>query len=160
MIYTHDLLIPKQTAKETPVLEALRVTKGFVYRVEFEFPAGCAGLVHVVVLKGGFQLWPSTLGRSFHTDNYTIAFEDSYLIEWEPFVFSLYGWNEDDTYPHTIGVRIGVVSSNMFIARFLPTAAYQEYQNLVVAQRMEEERQKQALIETPFPWLEPARRKA
>jgi len=153
MIYTIDFTIPSNTPKSNPAHSVLEVTNGLVYRVEFQFPAGCAGLAGIVVLDGGYQVWPSTLGNWFATDNFTIAFDDMYLKYISPYQFDFYGYNLDDTYDHTIYCRIGMADKEIFQARYLPTVAYEMMQKELAKVQEEEEAKRQELIKTPFPWL-------
>lgn len=154
MIYSHKITIAASKPASDPQHDVLKVTKGFVYKVEVHFPPGCAGLAHIAIFDGGFQCWPSTTGDSFNTDGYCISFDDSYLKLVAPYQFDIYGYNEDDTWPHTIQVRIGMVSSDLFIARFLPTVAYEELLNLIRAEEKAQEERRAEVLETPFPWVE------
>jgi len=153
MIYTKDFTIPKNTPESSPHHETLIVTKGLVYKVEFQFPAGCAGLVGLVVSDGGFQLWPSSLGEWFITDAFTIAFEDMYLKNTAPFQFDFWGFNLDETYDHTIYCRIGQADKEIFIARYLPNVAYEMVQKELAKTGDEQEAAKQELLANPFPWI-------
>lgn len=153
MIYVNNITIPANTVASSPTLERLKVITGLVYKVEFMFPPGCSGLAHVVVNDGGYQVWPSTPDTDFACDDYTIEFEDTYLKTVAPLEFQIYGYNEDETYAHTIQVRIGMVDQDIFIARFLPTYGYGELMQLMTKlEKQEEERRQQALKE-PFSWL-------
>ena len=121
MIYTANITTVKNTAKTALKKTIIRVTRGLVYKVEFYFPAGSAGLMGLAVFDGSFQVWPSSVGEFFLGDDLTIPFDDLYLKESAPFEFQCYTYNEDDTYDHLVIARIGLVSSEVFMARFLPT---------------------------------------
>ena len=153
MIYTKDFTIPKNTLPASPAHESLIVTKGLVYKVEFQFPAGCAGLVGLVVSDGSFQLWPSSLGEWFITDGFTIAFDDMYMKNNPPFQFDFWGYNLDETYAHTVYGRIGIADKEIFQARYLPNVAYDMMQRELNQVAAEQEAERQAIIETPFPWI-------
>jgi len=153
MIYTIDFTIPKKTPVSSPHHDRLIVTKGLVYRVEFQFPAGCAGLAGILVSDGGFQVWPSTLGEWFASDNFTIAFDDMYLKSSEPFQFDFWGYNLDDTYDHTVYGRIGLADREIFQARYLPNVAYELMQRELEKASEAQEVERQAVLETPFPWI-------
>uniref|UniRef100_A0A6H1ZPA0 Uncharacterized protein n=1 Tax=viral metagenome TaxID=1070528 RepID=A0A6H1ZPA0_9ZZZZ len=134
------------------------VTRGLVYRVEFQFPAGCAGLAGVIVTDGGFQVWPSTLGKWFATDNFTIGFDDMYLKGSDPFQFDFWGYNLDDTYDHTIYSRIGLADREIFQARYLPNVAYDMMQEELKIVQETQEAARTAILETPFPWIKGTRK--
>jgi len=153
MIFSLDFTLPITATKAAPQHAVLVVTKGLVYRVEFQFPAGCAGLAHMAVFDGSFQVWPSTLGEFFHTDNFTIAFDEMYLKSAAPYQFDFYGYNLDETYPHTIYCRIGLADKDIFMARYLPSVAYELMQKELAKVAAEQEAKKAAVLASPFPWL-------
>ncbi|KKM23094.1 hypothetical protein LCGC14_1618660 [marine sediment metagenome] len=130
MIYTANITTVANTAKTALKKTIIRVTKGLVYKVEFYFPAGSAGLMGLAVFDGLFQVWPSSVGEFFLGDDLTIAFDDLYLKESGPFEFQCYTYNTDDTYNHLVIPRIGLVSSEVFMARFMPTRDRQYFKRL------------------------------
>lgn len=149
MIYTKTV----KTESGKSEHQILNVTKGLIYRVEVDFPAGCAGLLKVHINDGGHQLYPSTPGETFHTDDKVIAFKDTYLKFSKPFQFDIYTTNDDDEYPHTIQVRMGMVSEAIFMARFLPTYTYKYFREMLKEMRIEQEEKLAAIREHPFEWL-------
>lgn len=157
MIYSANITTPKNTAVTSLKRTRISVTKGLVYKVEFYFPSGSAGLMGVAVFDGLYQVWPSNVGEFFASDNETISFDDMYLKEAAPFELQCYTYNTDDTYDHVVGVRIGLVSAEVFMARFLPTKGYDYLVELTA--KMEAEKaelaamQKELIAETPFEWL-------
>jgi len=157
MIYTANITTPANTAATSLKHTVLHVTKGLVYKVEFYFPSGSAGLMGVAVFDGGFQLWPSTVGEFFCSDDETIDFDDMYLKEAAPYQLDLYSYNDDDTYDHVVAVRVGLVSREVFLARFLPTKGYDYLAELVAKLAAEQAAlavaQAEQLAETPYQWL-------
>ena len=157
MIYIANITTPKNTAQTALKKTTISVTKGLVYKVEFYFPSGSAGLMGVAVFDGLFQVWPSSIGEFFVSDNETIRFDDLYLKEAAPYELQVYTYNTDDTYNHIAGVRIGLVSNEVFLARFLPYKSYDYFVQLLEqmsAEKAEQARQQKDLIEeTPFEWL-------
>lgn len=135
----------------------MNVTKGLVYKLEVFFPPGSAGLLHCFIEDGGFQCWPSNPGQTFSGANILISFDDIYIKAAEPFLFNILTYNLDDTFDHVVHVRIGLVSADIFIARFLPTVAYdiihKRLTELERIQREEQERLLKESIDRPFSWL-------
>jgi len=150
MIYTSNIIIPANTVAEQPICERLIITSGLIYKVELQFPPGCLGLAHVYIKDGGYQVWPSTPSTDFACDDYTINFEDTFMKQTEPFELQIYGYNEDETYEHTIQVRIGQVSEDIFIARYLPTVQYDYMLATFEKQKEAEEQLKQQILANPF----------
>lgn len=121
MIYTANITTAKNTAKTSLKKTKMRVTKGLVYKVEFYFPTGSAGLMGVAVFDGLYQVWPSTVGEFFIGEDQIISFDDMYMKERAPFELQCYSYNADTEHEHFVSVRIGLVSSEVFLARFMPT---------------------------------------
>lgn len=153
MIYSFDFEIPRDTSFYNPQHNILPISEGLVYRVEFQFPSGCAGLAHIQVYDGGHQVWPSHPHNDFAGNNNTIAFDDLLMKSQPPFQFDLYGYNDDDTYHHTIFVRIGVVTQQVFMARFMPTITYDYFLEVLKRLEIEERARMAARLKDPFTWI-------
>lgn len=141
MIYSKNISTPKDTAQSSLKLTRIHVTKGLVYKVEFYFPSGSAGLMGVAVFDGLYQIWPSTVGEFFVGEDRTISFDDMYLKDSAPYELQVYTYNQDDTYAHSVSVNIGLVSKDVFVARFMPTKGYEYLAELVEKMRTEKEEQ-------------------
>ncbi len=159
MIYTTNITTAKLTAfpPNKPKRTILEVTTGLVYKVEIDFPSGSAGLMGVAIADGGYQVWPSNVGQWFTGDNRTIVFDDTYLKGSAPHRFTIFTYNNDDTYDHLVIVRIGLVSREIFMARFLPHLSY-KYLSETMGQLQQTQNELQqvqndAVIKEPFTWL-------
>ena len=111
MFYSFDLTIPANTSPYYPVSLLCPVSSGTVSRVMFVFPTGCATLAHVRVYRSSHQLWPSNLDGSFASDGEFLDFDEDYPVLDAPFELLFTGWNDDDTYSHTVTLRLGVVQA-------------------------------------------------
>lgn len=147
VIFTKDVTIPANTTKNSPVSQTLPVAAGLVYRVNFRFPQNLLGLAGIAVYDGSFQLWPSSPNEWFHSNNETITFNDLYLKKSEPMIFVLKGYNTDDTYGHTIQVRIGLVSEEKFQARYMPHLAVKEFEEMMKRIADEQEQTNQEILD-------------
>jgi len=155
MIYTIDITTPPNTLLSSPLKSILRVTKGLVYKVEIEFPPGPCGFLYIAVFDGSYRVWPSSSDTWFHSDDKLISFDDCYLVENAPYSFSVFTFNIDDTYEHWCQVRLGVVSKEIFMARFLPSLSYKEMLEVISRLAQQQESLKMETIEQPFSWLKP-----
>lgn len=157
MIYTANITTDENTLQTDLKKTNIHITKGLVYKVEFYFPSGSAGLMGVAVFDGLYQVWPSSVGEFFIGEDQVISFDDMYLKESAPFEFQCYTYNVDDTYPHEVSVRIGLVAKEIFQARYLPMKSELVFTRVLA--QMEAERQELArwqrerLPETPFAWM-------
>ena len=82
------------------------VTHGRIVFCAVQFPSGCSGLAHLTVTRSGFQLFPQNAGQNFASGAETIAWPEDYEFTQPPYTLTLFGWNDDATYPHTVTVRI------------------------------------------------------
>ena len=159
MIYSKDITTAASPAftKVAPKVTELNITKGLIYRVDITFPQGSAGLLGVCIFDGGFQVWPSSIGEWFSGDGLGIRFEDIYLKNAAPFKFLIKTYNDDDTYEHLVNVRIGQVSKEIYMARFLPHLSYKFYTDMLKQLQVEQSEtqatQKQDILSNPFPFL-------
>ena len=157
MIYTANITTPKNTAKTAPKATRITVTKGLVYKVEFYFPPGSAGLMGLAVFDGLYQVWPSSVGEFFISDDETISFDDMILMDSAPFEFQCYTYNLDDTYDHFVAVRIGLVLKSVFQARYLPEKSEDIFIAVLAQMQVERELlaqvQRMQLPATPFEWM-------
>lgn len=109
MFYEFRLTIPANTSRAEPAEDVVEVSPGRVVAVEIQFPPGCAALAHVAVLQELHQLWPTNPDGDIAADGASISFQEDHLLDQPPFQLTLRGWNEDDTYPHTITFRFNVL---------------------------------------------------
>ena len=157
MIYQTTITTPKGPLGFTYLHSVLKVIKGLVYKVEVAFPPGCANLLKVRIFDGGHQNWPSNNNESFHTDGFVISFDDTLLKLAAPFQYDIFTVNEDTLYDHSVTIRIGMVSDELYMARFLPSIAYQQMLEVLRAETERQEAQaeleREAIIEKPFSWV-------
>lgn len=109
MFYEFAVAIPANTPATAPVEEDVHLSPGTVVRVDFQFPRGCVGLVHVQVWKGEHQVWPVNTDGNISSEGQTVTFPEDYDVDEDPFTLTLRGWNLDDTFPHTITFRFAVL---------------------------------------------------
>jgi len=123
VIYTLTKIQSKNTTEAEPVQYIFPVAGGLIYQVEFYFPPGSGGHLHLKVHDGGYQVWPSEPGEWFFGDNITVSFADRYYISNPNHVLFVYAWNDDDTSDHVFQFRVGQASDPAIISSYLPAAA-------------------------------------
>lgn len=111
----------------------------------------------VAVFDGLYQVWPSSVGEFFIGEQQLISFDDMYLKESPPYTFQCYTYNTDDTHEHFVSVRIGLVSNEVFLARFMPTKGHDYLSDLIKSMAAEKEvrarAQREVMPMTPGAWL-------
>lgn len=150
MVYRKAITTPASTTEGSPLSTDFQVTKGLVYSVEVYFPSGSEGLLHLAIYDGSYQCWPSTHGDSFIGDDIYLKYDDLYIKDKEPFKFVIKSWNDDDTYEHKVIVGIGFVSKDIYMARFLPSMMYKEFEAVYKRILTEQQAMKLSVLKEPF----------
>lgn len=119
MIYELEIPLPKNTALATPAVYELPVHPGIVKQVEIYFPRGCAGLAHVRIFVWGHPIWPTNPDSWFTGDDTLLRYPEDLELRDPPFMFTIYGYNEDDTYPHTPIVRLQITPREKDLATIM-----------------------------------------
>lgn len=107
MDYWFDKTTLQNTAKESALEKELQLCAGVITHVWLYHPEGCHGLAHASIWIGGHQLYPAGPDDDYHGNAVPMDFEDQFKLE-IPALLKLVTWNEDDTYPHRVYVRITV----------------------------------------------------
>lgn len=119
MFYAWNVTLPYgKTAANKTKLELL-LEKGTITRFELTFPTGCANLAFVHVNDALHQVYPKNPDYQFTGNGITIYSTDEYEIKEPPYTLQFYGWNTDDTYPHTVTIRIQLVPAKEIMHRVL-----------------------------------------
>jgi len=147
MIYSASITSGKRGDADDKRVVMLPVCKGLVYRIEIEFPPGCCGLLRCRILDGSYQVWPTSCDDIFHSDARVIGFDDCYLKTAAPFEFRIETVNMDETWSHSIQVRIGMASSEAFMSRYMPSVSWDKFQEVLAQAALEQNILRQASIE-------------
>jgi len=147
MIYTASITYSKGQSEATLTRTTLRVGYGLVWRMEVEFPPGCAGLAHVRILDGSYQMYPATPGETFASDGAVIGFDDLYMKASEPFSFMIEGWNEDTAWDHTLQVRVAMASQEDYMSRYMPSLQWRKFSEVMAEVVAQQQRERIAQLE-------------
>ena len=109
MIYRFSITTPKDTASNDRKKTELKLCHGVIHQIDFIFPPGPQGLLHVSVNKAIHQIWPSNADETFAADFTTISFREHIPLLYEPFELEAYTYNLDDTFEHSCILRIGIL---------------------------------------------------
>ena len=109
MIYCKEITIPANTARAVQKLDQIDVVEGVVKRVWVRWRWGSAGLAGCSIFRGGFQLWPTSLGEVFPSSIHETVFDEMYLVDDEPLHFIVRSFNTDDSFPHKLWIGFSVI---------------------------------------------------
>lgn len=127
MIYSALITNTPGGTAQNPTRTVLKITKGLIWLMEVDFPSGSMGLAHVQLFDGSYQLLPASPGKTLSGDGRLLRYDDLYLKEAAPFELVIVSWNEDELWDHTIQVRVGLASTRLFMARYLPSVGWEDY---------------------------------
>lgn len=119
MFYAWDIKLLNSQTELTETRQFLWMERGTITRFELTFPTGCAGLVYVHVDHALHQLYPKNPLDRLRGNGSTIIASDEYEIKEPPFALEVHGWNTDDTYDHTVTIRIQLVPAKEIIHRVI-----------------------------------------
>ncbi len=108
MLYSFTVTVPAETPRSEPIEQKVALTAGVVDQLMVHFPAGCAGLVGLRVLRGSFQIWPLVTDEWFVSDDHTIIFPDNLPLTPGTDVLSIEAYNEDTVNDHALTVSFSV----------------------------------------------------
>ena len=116
MLFTVDINVPANTTKADPEEKILEIAHGIITWVSVLFPPGCHRLAHCIILHHEHQIAPSTENMDLAGDTSPIEWNEYYESYQPPYELKIKCWNEDDTYPHKITVRIAVLPRKAIVA--------------------------------------------
>jgi hypothetical protein len=120
MTFHFSITTPANTTEANKIKTTFRVAKGILHHYDILFPPGPYGLCHIHINDALHQLLPYNTDESFSSDGETISFKEFLPILEPPYELSAYTWNLDDTFPHTVYIRIGILPIEIFAPWLLP----------------------------------------
>jgi hypothetical protein len=106
MFYAWNILLSSGGSAAGKTKQVLQLAKGVITRTEFIFPTGCAALVSCTLNDALHQVYPANPDLAFTGDGEKIEITDEYSMQFEPYQLQFYGWNTDETYDHTVTIRL------------------------------------------------------
>lgn len=98
-IPANTALADKQTRKVEPGGQVLKA-------IDIEIPYGCAGLARCQLFQGGLQVAPANSPSYYRGHDETIHANMHYDMKKNEAPWYFYTWNLDDTYEHTLTLRM------------------------------------------------------
>jgi hypothetical protein len=115
MLYSKQVILSSGGTEATSTKVNFKVNKGVIYRAWLIFPPGCAGLVKVRVYHEVHPIMPVNISDYIAADDYVFEIPLFFEIEDEPYLITFEGWNEDDTYNHTISLLLLIVDKKWIV---------------------------------------------
>lgn len=109
MFYEYALTIPANTPATALTESEVTLDVGRIVGVELQFPRGCVGLVHAAVRRELHQLWPTNPDGFITAEEARISWQEDLDFTEPPYTLTLVGYNEDDSFPHTVTFRFNLL---------------------------------------------------
>lgn len=136
MFFEFYLTIPANTAKANEITKECSIGYGVINKVDVQFPSGCAGFAHLAIDRFKHQILPTNIDGYFTSDNTTITTNEDIEVYDKPFTVYIRGYNTDDTFDHTIYVRVYVslkkVVEQVISAESLSTSLMSQFSEMGV----------------------------
>jgi len=123
VFYSFDLKIPANTLERAPVEREVNLTWGVITEVSIRFPPRCGGLAKAKILEHRHQLWPTNLDEWFYGNDETIKWNEYHELFYMPALFTLLGYNDDDTFKHIPIIRFEILHPLAAMAKYGITPA-------------------------------------
>ena len=112
-IYSVTLTAPPNDSDEKDI----EVQGHYITYVSLRFPPGSMGLLKVGIFYGIKKIFPSDEDQWFQGDDEVIAWQEWYELPESPCKLRIVAINDDDTYEHSVLVRIATISYEADLAR-------------------------------------------
>jgi len=109
VFYSYSFTVPASTSEDSPVSQELKITAGIVTRLDVLFPAGCSALVRAAVFWREDQIIPRAPSDWLRGHNERVETKPMLEIPASHSILQARGWSADDTYSHTLEIRIEVM---------------------------------------------------
>lgn len=148
MIYSATITTTHGATELTATETKLIINKGLIWMIEVEYPWGCCGFVHVQIFDCNYQLFPATPGEYLKGDGILAKYDDLYFKGSAPYELIIKTWNEDETYDHTIQVRIGLATLEAYMSRYIPSMTWDKLAEMIAQIETTQEAEKERAIQT------------
>lgn len=109
MLYSRQIKFTHGKTEAEATKTPIKVNKGVIYQVWVDFPPGCAGLVKLRVYHEGHPFLPVNKDNYLRGNAYVYKLPVYHEVRESPSILIVEGWNEDDTYDHTIQVVFSII---------------------------------------------------
>jgi hypothetical protein len=106
MIFVFPITTVANTLEASKQKTILQLPRGHITGMQVHFPSGHIGLTHIQLARGLHQLFPTNPEANFSSSGEAIVWKEDIKLDTPPYQLEAYTWNLDDTYDHTITVRV------------------------------------------------------
>lgn len=115
MLYTKEITFTSGGTVLNQISSNIKASRGVIHKIDIVFPSGCAGLVKVAIFLGIAPISPSTAGMTISGNAEIVQIPEFIDLRKDFNIITIKGFNEDDTYNHTILFRIYVLPKEVLL---------------------------------------------
>jgi len=116
MLFVGELEVPADTAATAPATVTMDLAPGRITSIGIFFPYKRGAFVGVRIMEREHQQWPTNLDHWIVGDDETVQWAENHDLEETPFELRLEAYNTDDTFAHTVYVRVAVEELQAVVA--------------------------------------------
>jgi hypothetical protein len=109
MLYNFKITTPANTLASAKQKTTIKLAYGVIHQIDVQFPPGPSGLLHCHINDAIHQIAPYNTDEDFASDNVNISYREFLPLLFEPYIMTVFTWNLDDTYEHSVIIRIGIL---------------------------------------------------
>jgi hypothetical protein len=130
-VYCEQITVPANTSESNPITRDITIEEKFITRMEVMFPDGCCNLVKVRIHYGIKRFWPSKEGTWIVGNGETVGWEERFEMPAVNETLTVLVANLDDTYSHTIVVRIMTLPRGFYFLETLIQKIAQLWEKII-----------------------------
>ena len=108
MFFEYDITVPAQTLASAPTQTDLPLVWGIIDYVGVQIPLGVKALTFLQLWRGLYQIAPANPGGWIKGENIVVEWKEEFDLTQPPFFIAAKTYNDDDSYAHTLTVRVHV----------------------------------------------------
>ena len=115
MLYTKEITFTSGGTVTNQTSSNIKAARGIIHKIEIVFPSGSAGLVKIAIFLGASPMIPSTAGMTISGNAEIVQIPEFIQLRKDFNIITIKGFNEDDTFDHTIFFRIYVLPKEVLL---------------------------------------------
>ena len=109
MWYVLEDTVPATTTRANARETKVRVHGGILLSIYVTIPPGSADLVHCQLRKESYYILPRNEDKSITGEHVNVLYSEWFEMQAAENTLVMKAWNDDDYYPHTVRMLVGVL---------------------------------------------------
>lgn len=110
MIYEFPITTTIASTEGSPKKTTIVLARGIIHQLDIISDEACQWTLYVAITHGLHQIFPTNTPNYFRLRGEHFSYRENYELYTKPFSFSVYTYLVDADYPHTVIVRIGLLT--------------------------------------------------